>query len=121
MRDKTEKGYHKLILWQRLKEFLKLSYKLINKLPKDEDFALKNQMKQASVSVLSNFAEGYMKKSKKDKLRFIEISQGSLMELEAQSEICLILNYWNEIECNSYDLKRGEVGYLMFRYAQKVV
>lgn len=121
MINKMEKSYHKLILWQRMKEFLKLSYKLIDTLPKEEDFALKNQMKRATVSVLSNFVEGYMRKSIKDKLRFIEISQGSLMELEAQSEICLILNYWNENDYNDFDLKRGEVGYLMFRYSQKIV
>jgi len=121
MVNRTDKSYHKLILWQRMKEFLKLSYTLINILPKEEDFALKNQMKRATVSVLSNFVEGYMRKSIKDKLRFIEISQGSLMELEAQSEICLILNYWKKNDFNDFDLKRGEVGYLMFRYAQKVV
>lgn len=120
-RNKTEKSYHKLILWKRMKEFLILTYKLTNKLPKDEEFSLKNQMRRAVVSVLSNFVEGYMKRSQKDKARFIEIAQSSLMELEAQGEICLILKYWSELEYNQFDLRRGEVGYLMFRYAQKVV
>jgi four helix bundle protein len=121
LRDKTEKGYHKLILWNRMKEFIILTYKLTNKLPKDEEFSLKNQMRRAGVSVLSNFVEGYLKRSLKDKLRFIEIAKASLMELEAQSEICLILKYWDDDDYNQFDQKRGEVGYLMFRYSQKVV
>ena len=50
-------------------------------------------MKRAIVSVLSNFVEGYLKKSKKEKIRFMEISETSLLELEAQGEICLILEY----------------------------
>lgn len=120
VRDKKEKGYHKLLLWQRLKTFIKLVYLLTDKLPKGEEFGLKPQMRRAIVSVISNFVEGYLKRSAKDKLRFIEIAQTSLMELEAQSEICKILDYWTEEEYQEFDEKRGEIAYLIFRYAQKI-
>lgn len=116
MRDKTEKGYHKLILWTKLKELLKLGYELIDKLPDSENYGLKPQMKRALISVLSNFVEGYLKSSKKDKARFMEISNSSLQELEAQSEACLVLGFWKEADYELFDSKRGEVGYLMYRY-----
>ena len=116
MRNKTEKGYHKLILWTKLKELLKLGYELIDKLPDSENYGLKPQMKRALISVMSNFVEGYLKTSKKDKARFMEISNTSLQELEAQSEACLILGFWTEQDYELFDSKRGEVGYFMYRY-----
>jgi four helix bundle protein len=55
----TGKSYHKLVLWQRFKELLVIVYRLVELLPKSEEFGLKSQMKRAIVSVLSNFVEGY--------------------------------------------------------------
>lgn len=120
MRDKREKGYHKLLIWQRLKEFLWLAYFLTSKLPKDEEFGLKSQMRRAVVSVISNCVEGYLKTSKKHKLSFLEIAQTSLQELEAQGEIYRVLNYWIEKDYDKFEEKRGEVGFLLFRYQSKL-
>lgn len=116
MIDKDTKSYHKLILWQKLKELLKISYQLTEKLPKSEEFGLKSQMRRAVISVISNFVEGYMKKSIKEKTHFMEISETSLLELEAQSEVCLILNYWTKDDYEIFDKKRSESGYFLYRY-----
>jgi four helix bundle protein len=116
-----EGGYHKLLIWQRLKELLLLSYKLINKLPHSEEFGLKSQMKRAIVSVLSNFVEAYLKSSKKEKTHFLEISETSLLELEGQAEICSILGFWDEKDIEEFENKRRECAYLLFRYKSKVV
>ena len=116
MTDKDNKSYHKLILWQKLKELLKITYELTEKLPKSEEFGLKSQMRRAVISVISNFVEGYMKKSIKEKTHFMEISETSLLELEAQSEVCLILEYWTENEYEMFDKKRAEAGYFLYRY-----
>ena len=116
-----EKSYHKLIVWGRLKELLVLTYKLVNQLPKSEEFGLKSQMKRAIVSVLSNFVEGYMKSSKKEKSYYLETAETSLMELEAQGEICLVLNFWSEINLEEFENKRKECAYLLYRYRSKVV
>ncbi len=120
MNNKELKSYHKLILWQRFKELLKLTYELTDKLPRSEEYGLKSQMRRANVSVISNFVEGYMKRSIKEKQHYLEISETSLLELEAQSEICLMLNYWKNPDYESFDSKRGEVGYLLFRYRSSV-
>lgn len=116
MIDKNSKSYHKLILWEKLKELLKVTYELTEKLPQSEQFGLTSQMRRAVISVISNFVEGYMKNSIKEKKHFMEISETSLLELEAQSEICLILNYWSKSEYESFDKKRAEAGYFLYRY-----
>jgi four helix bundle protein len=120
MIGKTEKGYHKLLIWQRLKEFVKLVYLLTTKLPTSEEFGLKSQMRRATVSVLSNFVEGYLKTSRKHKISYLEISFTSLQELEAQAEICLILNYWSDEDYENFEEKRREVAFLLFRYKSAI-
>ena len=116
MRDKGEKGYHKLLLWSRLKELVKLVYALTDKLPQSENFGLRPQMRRCIVSVISNFVEGYLKTSKKHKISLLEIANTSLLELEAQGEVCRILEYWTENDYALFEQKRGEVGFLLFRY-----
>lgn len=114
--DKSNKGYHKLLLWQKFQHLLLETYRLVDTLPKSEDFGLKSQMKRAVVSVISNFVEGYLKSSKKEKLHYLEISQTSLLELEAQSEICLMLKYWSNKDYEAFDNKRREASYFLYRY-----
>ena len=118
--DKIEKSYHKLIVWQKLKELVLLTYKLTEKLPSIEDWGLKSQMRRAAVSGVSNLVEGYLKRSAKDKYRFMEIAETSLLELEAQSEICLMLGYWTDIEYQNFDKKRSEASYFLYRYMSKL-
>ncbi len=120
MVDKETKSYHKTVVWQKLKDLLLITYKLTEKLPKSEEFGLKPQMKRAVVSAISNFVEGYLKRSKKDKNRFMEISQTSLLELEAQSEICLILNYWSDKDYEEFDKRRSLASYFLYRYKLKL-
>lgn len=114
------KSYHNLIVWQRMRELLILTYKFVKDLPKIEDFGLRSQMQRAIVSVISNFVEGYLKSSGKEKYHYLEISETSLMELEAQGEICLILNYWSEEKYQEFNKKRGEIGFLLHQYKSKV-
>jgi len=118
--DKSEKSYHKLIVWQKMRELLVLTYELMKKLPNNEEFGLKSQMRRAAVSVISNFVEGYLKRSKKEKLHFMDIAETSLLELEAQSEICLILKYWSNDDYLKFDKKRSEVGFFLFRYKSPI-
>lgn len=120
MINKKEKSYHKLLLWQKMRELLLLTYNLTALLPKGEEFGLKSQMRRASVSIISNFVEGYLKRSNKEKLHFMNISETSLLELEVQSEICMILQYWNSKNYEDFDKKRSEVGYFLYRYKSKI-
>ena len=69
-----------LIVWQKAHALVLLVYKLSGKFPHIERFGLCTQFQRAAVSIPANIAEGYKKLSKADKLRFINISQGSLEE-----------------------------------------
>lgn len=120
MADKEYKGYHKLIVWQKIKELLLLVYKSTEKLPKSEEYALKNQMRRAIVSVISNFVEGYLKISTKAKLSFLDIANTSLQELEVQAEVCLILDYWTQEDYEKFEKQRGITAYFLNRYISKI-
>ena len=79
----------------------KLSLKLIEevyiatkKIPKEELYVLVSQIRRAAISVCSNIAEGASSISKKEKKRFYEISRSSLVEMDTQFEIMIILTYY---------------------------
>ena len=116
-----EKGFRNLIVWKRMQELVVLVYELTKNLPPDEKYGLTSQMRRAVVSVLSNFVEGYLKRSKKEKLLYLERSGTSLLELEAQAEVCAALNYFSSKNYERFDSKRAEVGYLLHRYKSKLL
>lgn len=74
-------------------ELIKLIYKLTESFPKSELFGITNQLRRASVSVASNLAEGCARKSLIERKRFFEISRSSLVEVDTQLEICMVLKY----------------------------
>lgn len=74
------KTFEELIAWQKAHEFVLSVYDTTKSFPKEEIFGLTSQFKRASVSIPANIAEGYKKKGQKDKLRFLNIAQGSLEE-----------------------------------------
>ena len=79
------RNFKGLLIWQRGMEIVKLVYKVVKYLPKEERFGLQLQMTKSAVSIPANIAEGRAKRSQKDYLRFVEISLGSAYELETQS------------------------------------
>jgi four helix bundle protein len=78
------KSYKELIVWQKSVELVKAVYLLTNEFPKSEIFGLTSQMRRSAVSIPSNIAEGFSRKSRKEFSQFISISFGSGAELETQ-------------------------------------
>jgi len=97
-------GYRKLIAYQKAKEVVKKTYKLLKKFPAEERYAMCDQLRRASVSVTSNIAEGVNRFSVKDKSHFIEIAYDSLMEVSSQFEIAEDLGYITTDDRMSMDL-----------------
>jgi four helix bundle protein len=85
-----------LIVWQKAHEFVLQLYRFTERFPRAEIFALTTQMRRAAVSVPANISEGFGKRTTAEKLRFLNIAEGSLEE----SKYYLIL---------SRDLHYGEV------------
>ena len=71
-------SFKDIIAWQKGYEFVLLTYKVTRQFPDFEKYGLSSQFQRAAVSIIANIAEGYKKLSKADKLRFMNISQGSL-------------------------------------------
>ncbi len=74
-------------------KLLKEVYKITKTFPKEELYVLVSQLRRAAISVCSNIGEGASRLSRKEKKRFYEISRSSLVELDTQFEISLILQY----------------------------
>ena len=96
-------GFRDLRVYQTSKEFVKTIYGLLSTYPPNEQYALCDQLRRASVSVPSNIAEGMSRLSDKEKVHFIEISYGSLMEVLCQMEISKELNYVTEEQMNDIE------------------
>ena len=98
-------GYKDLIVWQKSMDLVDEIYKLVKFLPKEETYALSDQMKRAAVSIPSNIAEGYERHSTKEYINFLCIARGSRAELETQLYICLRQNYLNQVQAeNAFNL-----------------
>lgn len=113
-------GYRNLIVWQEAKKLVLLVYELTEKFPSHEQFGLTSQMRRAAVSVLSNIAEGWLRRSAKDKLRYLEISEGSLMELESEGEVAHDLKYFSDDGYQRFDQQRAKVAFLLYQYKKKI-
>ena len=85
--------YKELIVWQKAMDFAAEIYRLTRNLPKEELYALSNQLKRAAVSIPSNIAEGHARFSTKEYLRFLSIARGSCAEVETQLLLCVKLDY----------------------------
>ena len=118
--EKSISGYRNLIVWKEAKNLVVLIYRLIEDFPKNEEFALKGQMRRAAVSVISQIAEGWLRRSIKDKLHYLEIAQGSLLELESQAEVAKELGFLKLKNYQLFDNQRARVSYLLFKYTSKI-
>lgn len=91
-----EYSFQKLMVWQASKTLVVAVYNLLDRFPKFEKYALCDQIRRAVVSVPSNIAEGSGRISLKEKIHFLEISYGSLMETFNQLLIAVELSYITE-------------------------
>jgi len=81
---KPSRNYRDLVVWQDSIQLAKTIYKLTERFPKHETYALADQIRRALVSVPSNIAEGQARKAPGDFRRFLHIALGSLAEVDTQ-------------------------------------
>ena len=90
--------FEDIYAWQKAHAFVLLVYRVTGHFPEVERFGLISQFRRAAVSIEANIAEGYKKLSKADKLRFFNISQGSLEECRDYMILSRDLDYISQIE-----------------------
>ena len=91
-------GFRKLQAWQRSKSLAVAIYRLTEAAPFARDFALRDQMRRAAVSICSNLAEGDARQTNKESVQFFFMAKGSAAELSAQLDIALEVHALSHIE-----------------------
>ena len=102
MENKGGFGFQSLEIYRLAKELVIDCYNITRDMPSEEKYALCQQMNRAAVSIPSNIAEGYSRFSTKEKMHFMNMAYGSLMELTCQYEIARDLNYISQEQLNEY-------------------
>lgn len=98
----TIKSFEDLPVWQDARKFTNKIYTLTNKFPKEELYGLTSQIRRAAVSIMSNIAEGFDRRSDKELTNFLSIARGSSSEVQNDLYIALDLNYISQVEFNQF-------------------
>ena len=80
MERQAAKTFEDLVVWQKAHQFVLSVYRLTSFFPKEEMYGLSSQFRRAAVSIAANIAEGFRKRGRLDKMRFLNIAQGSTEE-----------------------------------------
>jgi four helix bundle protein len=94
----TIKSFEELPVWQDARKFTNKIYNLTNKFPKEELYGLTSQIRRASVSIMSNIAEGFDRRSDKELSNFLSMSRASSSEVQNDLYIALDLGYISKEE-----------------------
>lgn len=113
-------GYHKLIVYQKTKVLVLLTYKITKTFPGEELYVLLPQMRRAAISIMANIVEGYIKSSKKEFARFLDISIGSAAELQVYYELSLELQYISQNDFDNINALLSEVMKLLFSFRRSL-
>ena len=105
-------SFESIIAWQKAHQFTRMVYLVTKDFPEDERFGLTSQFRRAAVSIGANIAEGYKKLSKVDKLRFFNISQGSLAECMNYIILSRDIGYMDDSDYNILHKMAEEVARL---------
>ncbi len=114
------KSYRDLVAWQKAIELCKLIYAISATFPDTERFGLISQIRRAVVSVPSNIAEGYGRRSTGDYVRFLNIARGSVAEVVTQLVLVEELELADKDRARSCILLAEEVDRIIFALARAV-
>jgi four helix bundle protein len=105
--------FRDLKCWQKAFDLSLAIYQTTSRFPREELFGLTNQLRRASVSVISNIAEGKGRNSDKELVRFLATARGSLFEVEAQIALAERLSYISATDAREPLSMTSETGKLI--------
>jgi four helix bundle protein len=111
------KTFEDLIVWQKSHQFVLEIYKMTQNFPRHEVFGLISQIRRSAVSVAANIAEGFKRKGKADKIRFFNISQGSLEEVRYYLILANDLSY---ADTKQLKIDLDEIGRMLDAYIKSI-
>ncbi len=112
------KSFQDLIVWQKAHQLVLSIYQFSEVFPGKEMYGLTSQLRRAVVSVAANIAEGFKKTGKRDKIRFLNVAQGSLEECRYYLILAKDLKYG---ENKNLDEKAEEVSKLIEAYSKAIL
>lgn len=113
--------FQNILAWQKSYDFVLDVYKYTKSFPTSEKYGLVSQFQRAAVSIIANIAEGYKKMGKADKLRFMNISQGSLEECRCYVILSRDLGYIDNEVYNTLFAKIEEASKLLNAYCKAII
>lgn len=114
------KTFRDILIWQKSMSLVTKIYTTTNNFPKEEIFGITSQIRRCSVSIPSNVAEGFGRESNKEYLRFLNISLGSLFELQTQIEIAKNIQYLDEEKFNEIYEDTREIERMLVSFINKI-
>jgi four helix bundle protein len=112
------RSFQELIVWQRAMSLVETTYQRTSELPSDERFGLIAQMRRAAVSVPSNIAEGYGRRTRGEYLQFLGVARGSLRELQTCVLLCRNLGFCSDV--TEWNDQCENVARLLYRLEQSL-
>lgn len=109
-------SHRDLRVWQVAMDIATMSYALAKRLPRDELFGLTPQVRRAAASVPANIAEGYGRYSKQETIRYLNIANGSLVELDTHFELAVRTGYFTEGDLASFREQARILGAMIFAF-----
>ena len=113
----ASKSFEDVLVWQKAHAWVLAIYGYTAKMPKHELFGLISQLRRAAMSVPANFAEGFKRQSRLDKLRFYNIAHASLEECRYYLRLARDLDYGDVSELQA---SLNEINQMLESYSRKV-
>jgi len=118
MRRQPAKDFQDLIVWQKAHQFVLFTYKVSDSFPTNETYGLTSQFRRAAISAPAKIAEGFKKKTKPDKARYMNIAQASLEECRYYLVLAKDLGYGDTSQLMS---RLEEVSKLLQAYTSSIL
>jgi four helix bundle protein len=112
------RNFQDLLFWQKSHDFVLGIYRVTKTFPATEIYGLTSQLRRAAVSIPANIAEGFKKRSKLDKARFMNIAQGSIEECRYYLILAHDLKYY---DTGDMRLQLDEVSRLLDAYVSSLL
>jgi len=106
----TFRSFEEIDAWQKARVLVSELYSVTDRAPFSKDFGLKDQIRRASISVLSNIAEGFERDGRKEFIQFLSVAKGSAGEVKAQLYVAMDQGYLTQSEFDKVAALVNETG-----------
>ncbi|MCR5444897.1 MAG: four helix bundle protein [Bacteroidales bacterium] len=114
------RDFKDLVVWRKAMNAARETYVLVKKLPREETYALSDQMRRCAVSIPSNIAEGQQRNSKSEFNQFLGYAQGSRAELQTQLLLAKDFGYLTEEEIEPVFFELEEIGKMLYALTKSI-